>query len=113
MDPNERSYRPKNVLPNESVNLEDTYVQLESRSWKRPRMLSLENLNGVLSIKVADFADRNVTAVEFVNQNEYPDVPPNSFNVNTRTHIAVDDNYIYVWVPTAKRWKRALLSSWD
>jgi hypothetical protein len=109
---NPEKYRPKNLRPTENLDLENTYIELESKSWKRHRMLSLENLQGVLEVKVQDISDRNVTSVEYVNQEEFPELPPNTFNVNTKTHIAVDENYLYVWVPSLKRWKRTLLSNW-
>jgi hypothetical protein len=108
----EKSYRPKNLKPTEDLDLTNTFIEIESKSWKRSRMLSLENLNGVLNIKIADVTDRNVTSVDFVNQEEFPELPPNTFPLNTRTHIAVDDNYLYVWVPSSGRWKRTMLSSW-
>jgi len=99
----------------EGVNLADIFIEIESKSWRRPRTLTIQNLGGVLSVKLNEeaLAERNVTSVEYVNQEENPELPPDTFRVNTRTHIAVDDNYIYVWVPSLKRWKRALLSTWD
>ena len=112
MDNHERSYRPKNLKSTEELNLQNTFIEIESKSWKRSRMLSLENLNGVLSVEVADVKDRNVTSVVFKNQEENPESPPGTFKVDTKTHIAVDDNYLYVWVPSKKRWKRVILSSW-
>jgi hypothetical protein len=89
-------------------------IQLDSKNWKRPRALTLEVLAGVLNVKVSDevIYERNVTSVEYVNQEGNPEIPPNTFRVNTRTHIAVDDNYLYVWVPSLNRWKRLILSSW-
>jgi hypothetical protein len=89
------------------------YVPVDSKNWRRPRALTLESLAGVLNVKVnEDIVDRNVTSVEYVNQESNPELPPNTFKINTRTHIAVDDNYLYVWVPSLNRWKRIILSSW-
>jgi len=108
----ERTYRPKNLRPAEELNLTGTFIEIESKNWKRSRMLSLENLGGLLEVKVQDISDRNVTSVEFTNQEEFPQLPPNAKKVNTRTHIAVDENYLYVWVPSLNRWKRTMLSFW-
>lgn len=104
---NEFSIIPKSDFKN-------IFISIESKLWKRPGHLSLENLGGVLDIKINDeFKERNVTSVEYVNQEQNPNLPPNTFNVNTRTHIAVDENYLYVWIPSLKRWKRIILSDWN
>jgi len=94
----------------QSLDLQKVYVHIDSDNWKRTSLLSLESLAGHLSIKVND--NLNVTSVNYVNQGENPELPPNTFRVNTRAHIAIDDNYLYVWVPSLKRWKRIILSSW-
>lgn len=95
------------------IDLGSVFVPLDTKNWKRPRILSVENLGGVLNIKISEeLNERNVTSVEFVNQNEEPELPPNTFKINTRTHIAIDENYMYVWVPSQNRWKRSILSVW-
>lgn len=90
-----------------------TFTLIDSTDFKKPCIISLENLAGVLTIKVSDdFKDLNVVAVNYENQEESPENPPNTFRVDTRTHIAVDNNYLYVWIPSLKRWKRTILSTW-
>jgi len=109
-----RPYQHDIYKPDDNVNLSSLFVTLDSKNWKRPRTLSLENLGGVLNIKFEeDLSERNVTSVEFINQDEFPTLPPNTFKVNTRTHIAVDENYLYVWVTSLNKWKRIILSSWQ
>jgi hypothetical protein len=34
-------------------------------------------------------------------------------SLDVSAHIAVDTNYLYVWVPQTKRWKRMPLSEWQ
>lgn len=109
---NSKRYRPQILRPTENLNLENTFVEIESKSWKRSRMLSLEILGGILNIKTKDFSDRNITALKYVNQEENPHLPPKTFKVDIKTHIAVDENYLYVWIHSLKRWKRILLSDW-
>jgi hypothetical protein len=100
------------ILP-EGVKLSDVNVNVNSKLWRQPRTLTLENLGGLLSIAVSDgLEERNVTSVEYVNQSENPTLPPETFKVNTRTHIAIDENYLYVWVQSLNKWKRCLLSNW-
>jgi len=91
----------------------NAYLALDSEGWKRPRVTTLENLNGFINIKITeDIKEKNVTSVEYFDQNINPTIPPNTYKVNLKTHIAVDNNYLYVWVPKLNRWKRMLLSEW-
>jgi uncharacterized protein YuzE len=90
--------------------LAGTFISIDSKNWRRPRAVTLDGLSEVLNIKVGE--DKNVTAVEYVHQDDNPEIPPNTIKVDTKTHIAVDDNYLYVWVPSLNRWKRMLLSTW-
>ena len=105
-----RPYKLEKLSPLSKIDPRNVYVPVESPGWKRPRILTIENLAGYLTVEVAD--DLNVSAVDYVNQSDEPQRPPDTSRVNTRAHIAIDDNYLYVWVPSQKRWKRSLLSEW-
>lgn len=97
----------------DGISLENTFLILDSKGWRKPAILSLDRLGNGLQLQLdRDLVKRNVTSVEFINQNEIIDLPPESLPVNARTHIAVDENYLYVWVPQSKRWKRLPLSIW-
>lgn len=110
-----RPYLYDKITPDESLDLSGIIIPIDYRDWKRPRNLSIENLGGLLSIKINEnlFKERNVTSVEYLNQEQNPELPPETYKVNLKTHIAVDDNYLYVWVETKKKWKRCLLSDWE
>lgn len=111
MKPHKRPYQYTQIT--DGFDTKTTFVTIDAGGWKRPYALSLENLKGVLKVNVnEDLEERNVTSVEYKGQEENPLLPPNTLRVNTRTHIAVDDNYLYVWIPSLKRWKRTLLSGW-
>ena len=105
-----RPYQYELNPPSSKIDLQNVYVPIDSGAWKRPRAITVENLAGYLTVEVAD--DLNVSAVEYVNQADSPETPPNTFRVNTRAHIAIDDNYLYVWIPSQNRWKRSLLAEW-
>lgn len=93
---------------------ESVFIPLDTGIWKRPRILTLEKVGEVLQIKINDsIIERNVTSVESSDQEEHPTLPPNGIPVMEKTFISVDENYLYVWIPTLKKWKRTLLSSWD
>ncbi len=108
-----RPYQYEKTNIDEHIDPTTTYVPVDSGNWKRPRILTIKNFSGLLEIKFNnELLQRNVTAVDYVNQGENPELPPDTFQVNTRTHIAVDDNYIYVWIPSQSRWKRTILCEW-
>lgn len=105
-----RPYQNEKHIPHPSDDISNILVSIDSVSWKRPRILTLENLAGYLNVKVE--GDINVTAVDYVDQGKIPELPPNTFPVNSRAYIAIDDNYLYVWVESQNRWKRTILSEW-
>lgn len=97
----------------ELVNPENSFVPIDSNEWRKAGVISVERIGKILQIQLdEDVVKRNVTSVEFSNQNEIPELPPDSLPINTKTHISVDENYLYVWVPQSSRWKRIPLSIW-
>ena len=99
-------------IPN--LDIGTTYLLIDADYWKKPRSISIQNLGGSLNIKINEdlIADRNVTAVEYNNQDESPELPPNSFKVSTKAHLAIDKDYLYIWIPALNKWKRIILSEW-
>jgi len=109
--PEKRPYQFEKFPPNVNyLDLASVYVPLDSDRWKRQRIITVENLAGYISVKVHD--DINVTAVGYVDQANNPTALPNTFPVNSRANIAIDDNYLYVWIASQNRWKRAPLTEW-
>ena len=95
------------------VNPSNTFIQVNSKDWIKPGILSIEKIGDILQIKMnEDLSHMNVTSVIFEKQNEFPEIPPESIPIDTKTHLAVDSNYLYVWVPQDERWKRIPLSIW-
>lgn len=106
--------KKKREIGNLELDLENTFIDINSRIWKNPRTLSLENLGGVLSIKVNEnIKGKNVSSIQFVDQNKQPNANPNKYKTIEKTYISVDDNYLYVWIPNLNKWKRILLSNWE
>lgn len=90
------------------------FLTVESKSWKRPKPLTLENLGGVLNVKLnEDISEKNVTAIKYAEQEDHPEMPPNTHEIDNKTYIAIDENYLYVWISSLKKWKRALISTWE
>jgi len=106
-----RLYKGYRIANNPNPN--ETFTLVDSVNFKKPCVISLENLAGFLTVKVDDNLNNlNVVSVNCENQEDNPENPPNTFKVNTKAHIAIDDNYLYIWIPLLKRWKRAILSNW-
>ncbi len=108
----ERLYR-KPFL--ENLNPHDTYIKVDSVSFRRPSVISLDKVGDILKVVIEDklLEERNITSVEFADQDSKPELPPDTIKISPRTHIAVDENYLYVWIPSLSRWKRMMLSDWS
>ena len=109
---NERFYKnEKAERPNEIV---DALLLIDSGKWKRPRTLTIEKLEETLNVRLNEgLEDKNVTSVSYSDQEDHPDVLPNGIPIIEKTFISVDENYLYVWIPQLKKWKRTLLSNWE
>lgn len=106
----ERIYKETKI---EGVNPGNAFLPIDSNEWRKAGIISVERLGKILQIQIdEDVFKRNVTAVTFSNQDEIAELPPESLPVDPKTHISVDENYLYVWVPQSKRWKRIPLSIW-
>jgi len=98
----------------ESLNTKTTYIQVDNREFKRPGKITLERLGNILNIKIdEDLSEMNVTSLEITFQGKDPSLLPDTLAVSPKTQIAVDENYLYVWVSKVSRWKRILLSEWS
>jgi hypothetical protein len=105
----ERFYRNHQVI--EDFEPSDTFLKIDNKIFKRPSIINLESVGKVLQIKINDDLSKlNVSSVELKGQDQNPELPPDTIPVAPLTHIAVDENYLYVW--TGKKWKRMLLSDW-
>jgi hypothetical protein len=95
----------------ESINTENSFFLIDSNEWRKAGIISVERLGRILQIQLdEDIFKRNVTAVTFSKQDEIAELPPESLPVDPKTHISVDENYLYVWIPQSKRWKRIPLA---
>jgi len=104
----------KGVRSLEELDPINSYVLVDNSGFQAPHVISIENIGKAIQLKIHDdFSKRNVTSFEVSGQEENPTLPPDTFSVASRTQIAVDDNYLYVWIPKLARWKRLLLSEWN
>lgn len=91
------------------INPVDTFISLESEKWRRPKRISLENIAGLLQVKVSeDKEECSVYGLKIENQEIEPLNPPGE--ILQKTYISVDKNYLYVWVEN--KWKRIPLMDW-
>lgn len=109
-----RPYQYEKTNINSIINFQnDVYVTLDNGSWKRPKIITLEKIGEILKINVNDnILERNVSCIKFSDQEDIPDMMPNRNYIVEKTFISVDENYLYVWIPSLKKWKRTLLCDW-
>jgi hypothetical protein len=94
------------------IDLKNTVMKLDNGLWKVPLTISLERLGKELKVNIEeDISERNVSSIEENKNEKQPFIPPVT-NPVQKTYITIDENYLYVWIPSQKRWKRALLSEW-
>jgi hypothetical protein len=94
-------------------NLEKTFIPVDCGDWRKPYILSLQKLGDRLQIKIEeDLKSLNVTSLKIEDQEFVPTRSPESLPITDRSHLAVDENYLYIWVPQSERWKRIPLSIW-
>jgi hypothetical protein len=87
------------------------FIPIDSVDWKKPYVLSIENLGKILQIKIdKDPISINITAVD--GQDLVPNTSPESLPISSKTYLSVDENYLYVWVPQVGRWKRLPLADY-
>jgi hypothetical protein len=107
----ERFFREDKGCPTISVG--NTVIQVDSVDWRKPYVITVERLGNEIQLKLdEDAAKRNVTAVKYSGQDLVPDLSPESLPIDSRTHLSVDENYLYVWVPQVQKWKRMPLLDW-
>jgi len=105
------------------VNVKDidkstVFIAVDSVSWRTPNKISVQNLLDsviidpcTLKIEVhKHYIAPSVFGEPYVNQNiSYNSLPKNASELSAM-HLAVDDNYLYVW--SGNRWKRTSLLTW-
>lgn len=108
----DRFYKEDKGVP-DSFAIDMAFVPIDSGGWRKPYIISVERIGKAIQLKIdEDAASKNVTAVKYSDMNNVPDLSPESLPVDAKTHLAVDENYLYVWVPQVKRWKRMPLTEW-
>ena len=111
---NERFYRGDNI---NSADPAKTFVQIDIELFRKPYIISLENIGNSLKLKFNNdinkfINERNVISVEYVDQAFNKELMPLNTPISKKTYISIDENYIYVWIPKLEKWKRVLLSDW-
>jgi len=82
----------------------DMFIHVDSPKWRMPKEISVEDFKKLINAKF----DVNVIAYKFKDQDKFPQIPPNTHKLESKIELAVDDNFLYVWVND--RWKRLSLN---
>ena len=106
----ERLYKDKVV---NEADPDQTFIKIDSARFKRPMAISASDLSKILLSSInTDTASNSVSAVVFSGQDEDPSKPPEDIKISDVVNIAIDENYLYIWVPSANKWKRIMLGDW-
>ena len=86
---------------------DETFFTVDSPSWRNPRQMDLGSLRQVLEIPDGLDSSANVVVYKLKDQDTNPTLPPVTHKIDKSLELAVDDNFLYVWVKN--RWKRIWL----
>ena len=112
MSNDNRLYKGYKVV--EGLDITKSFVLVDSVDFKKPCTITIEKIGQSIEIQLnEDIAGKNVYSMVFSEQESNPQLPPDTLPISAKTHISVDENYLYVWVPQSSRWKRIPLSEWS
>jgi len=97
--------------PKKSINKSQSgsvFITVNSPTWRQPQELDIKALGELLDLNISDVVV-NISAVEFEDQDTSINRPPNTYPIDTDIKMAMDKNFLYVWVNG--RWKRIPLST--
>ena len=84
----------------------NVFIIVDSPSWRQPQHMNIESLCNMLNEHQDSSA--NVFVIKFKDQDTNPKLPPDACKLDKKLELAVDDNFLYVWVKN--RWKRIPLT---
>jgi hypothetical protein len=99
--------------------LTNAFVVLDSTSWKTPQIMSIENFGEKIKIIIGDnylqqlSVEQSLVIQKYNNQESEPAIPPAPNVKIQKTFMANDENYLYIWIESSKKWKRIPLSDWN
>jgi len=85
------------TINKEQISNSETFIEISSNKWKGVGYISLQLFKELME-------KSNINLLEFVDQNINITRPPNTYPVNSKMDMAVDDNYLYIWIKD--HWKR-------
>jgi hypothetical protein len=111
MNSNERLYKKPRL--GENLDPSKTFILVDSTDFRKPVTISIETIGKALQLKIdQDLEWKNTSAVQPEELGRKPETNPDKLPISPKTHISVDENYLYVWVPQSQKWKRIPLSDW-
>ena len=77
-----RFHKDNKEISPESIDRINTFLLVDSKVWRKPGIISVEKLGNVFQIQIdEDIMKKNVTAVAFSNQDEMPELPPDTLSL--------------------------------
>jgi hypothetical protein len=120
------------VVQVNNLDKENTFILVDSNSWKIPNKISISNFisniqfeqlnsqidNNTLifdsnTLKVIIKPSHVISNVQFIDQDVSIYSLPSSYPDASSISISVDENYLYIWHEKTKKWKRIPLLDLD
>lgn len=110
---NDRIYKYQRIENLNEIQPDNTFIPVDNGEWKKKKALSIKQIGDTIQIVVEDdIRKKNVQSLQPTNIEKENSTPPHTIRHVEMTYISVDENYLYIWVPTLSKWKRIPLSDW-
>jgi len=101
-----------------TTDITNSVIALDSTNWNTTKVISIENLGKELKLVIDNEnlkelkISQDLIVQNYNNQESFPNTAPMPDIPVRKTFMATDENLLYIWIPTVKRWKRIPLSDW-
>ena len=89
-----------------ALDVDKTFIEVDGPGWREAQYIPLRSVLDAMDLAIPD--SPNVRLVTFEDQDIAITRPPNTYPLDHNLHLAVDVNFLYVWIND--RWKRMPLS---
>ena len=97
-----------------NINIDGAMVKIDSQEFRQPHIISVREIANSINLQFnkESVEDKNLSVIGFDSQDSEPTKSPDDTLYVQKTFMAIDENYMYVWIPSLSKWKRIPLSDW-
>jgi hypothetical protein len=110
---------PRFYKNQQTLEFGDAVIPIDSTSWNGTRIITVATLGNHIKLMIGtEFLkdiqfEQNVVIQKYTNQANEPSIGPSKDIPFQKTFMATDENWLYVWIESIKKWKRTPLSDWN